>query len=94
MNEWDRDNLEFIMNITDEGFDEWLDQADNDDIDYALKLIRMAKAELLLQEMEFTDEISNFAEASQLIERIKNVQNIEVWYVHYSFLDYLRLFNP
>jgi len=73
MNEWDRDNLEFIMNITDEGFDEWLDQADNDDIDYALKLIRMAKAELLLQEMEFTDEISNFAEASQLIERIKNV---------------------
>lgn len=73
MNEWDRDNLEFIMNITDEGFDEWLDQADNDDIDYALKLIRMAKAELLLQEMEFTDEISNFAEAAQLIERIKNV---------------------
>ena len=73
MNEWDRDNLNFIMNITDEGFDEWLDQADNDDIDYALKLIRMAKAELLLQEMEFTDEISNFAEASQLIERIKNV---------------------
>lgn len=73
MNEWDRDNLNFIMNITDEGFDEWLDQADNDDIDYALKLIRMAKAELMLQEMEFTDEISNYAEAAQLIERIKNV---------------------
>jgi hypothetical protein len=73
MNEWDRDNLNFIMNITDEGFDEWLDQADNDDIDYALKLIRMAKSELMLQEMEFTDEISNYAEAAQLIERIKNV---------------------
>lgn len=73
MNEWDRDNLDFIMNSTNESFDEWLDQADNDDIEYALELIRMAKAELMVQEMEFTDEISNFNEASQLIERIKNV---------------------
>jgi hypothetical protein len=73
MNEWDRDNLEFIMNTTNESFDEWLDQADNDDIAYALELIRMAKAELMVQEMEFTDEISNFSEASQLIDRIKNV---------------------
>ena len=73
MNEWDRDNLEFIMNTTDESFDEWLDQADNDDIAYALELIRMAKAELMVQELEFTDDISNFSEASQLIDRIKNV---------------------
>ena len=73
MNEWDRDNLNFIMNTSEEGFDEWLDQADNDDIAYALELIRMAKAELMIQEMEFTDDISNFTEASQLIERIKNV---------------------
>jgi len=50
MNEWDRDNLEFIMNTTNESFDEWLDQADNDDIAYALELIRMAKAELMVQE--------------------------------------------
>ena len=73
MNEWDKDNLNFIMNTSEEGFDEWLDQADNDDIDYALELIRMAKAELMVQEMEMTDTVSNFTEANQLIERIKNV---------------------
>ena len=73
MNKWDRDNLEFIMNTTDEGFDEWLEQADNDDVAYALELIRMAKAELMVQEMEFTDDISNFSEAAQLLDRIKNV---------------------
>ena len=73
MNEWDRDNLDFIMNTSEEGFDEWLEQADNDDVAYALELIRMAKAELMIQEMEFTDDISNFTEASQLIERIKIV---------------------
>jgi hypothetical protein len=73
MNEWDRDNLDFIMNCSEEGFDEWLDQADNDDINYALSLIRMAKTEMMVQELELTDDISNFNEANQLIERIKSV---------------------
>jgi len=73
MNEWDRDNLDFIMNCSEDGFDEWLDQADNDDINYALSLIRLAKTELMVQEMELTDDISNFAEANKLIERIKSV---------------------
>ena len=73
MNKWDRDNLDFIMNTTNEGFDEWLDQADNDDVVYALELIRLAKAELMVQEMELTDSVANFSEANQLIERIKSV---------------------
>ena len=72
MNDWDRDNLFFIMNTTNEGFDEWLEQADDDDIQYALELIRMAKAELMVQEMEFTDEIHNYSDAAQLIDRIRN----------------------
>jgi hypothetical protein len=73
MNEWDRDNLKFIMETDDGAFDEWLDQADNDDVVYALELIRLAKAELMVQEMELTDSVANFSEANQLIERIKSV---------------------
>ena len=73
MNDWDRDNLKFIMETDDGAFDEWLDQADNDDVAYALELIRMAKAELIVQEMELSDSVANFNEANQLIERIKNV---------------------
>lgn len=74
MNEWDRDNLEFIMNTSSKEFDEWLFQASDADVNYALELIRMAKAELMVQEMElFTDNVSNFNEANKLIQRIKNV---------------------
>jgi hypothetical protein len=73
MNDWDRDNLHFILNTDDSAFEEWLDQADNDDIDYALSLIRMAKAELLTQEHELLDDISDTAEANLLIDRIRNV---------------------
>jgi hypothetical protein len=73
MNDWDRDNLNFILNTTDESFEEWLDQADNDDIDYALELIRTAKAELLVQEHELLDGVDDMAEANLLIDRIRNV---------------------
>jgi hypothetical protein len=73
MNDWDRDNLHFILNTSDESFEDWLIQADNDDIDYALSLIRTAKAELLTQEHELLDDISDTAEANLLIERIRNV---------------------
>jgi len=45
----------------------------HDYIAYALELIRMAKAELMVQEIEINDNISNFNEANQLIDRIKNV---------------------
>lgn len=73
MNDWDRDNLHFILNTTDESFEDWLDQADNDDIDYALELIRTAKAELLVQEHELLDGVDDMAEANLLIDRIRNV---------------------
>jgi hypothetical protein len=73
MNDWDRDNLHFILNTTDESFEEWLDQADNSDVDYALGLIRMAKAELLTQEHELLDDVTDTAEANLLIDRIRNV---------------------
>ena len=73
MNDWDRDNLKFIMETDDGAFDVWLDQADDRDIEYALELIRMARAELMVQEMEITDNVSNFTEANLLIERIKSV---------------------
>jgi hypothetical protein len=73
MNDWDRDNLHFILNTTDESFEEWLDQADNGDVDYALSLIRMAKAELLTQEHELLDDVIDTAEADLLIDRIRNV---------------------
>ena len=74
MNEWDRDNLHFILNTTDESFEEWLDQADNDDVEYALSLIRIAKAELLTQEHELLDDVTDTSEANLLIERIRNVR--------------------
>ena len=80
MNDWDRDNLHFILNTTDESFDDWLDQADNDDVDYALSLIRTAKAELLTQEHELLDEVNDMSDANLLIDRIRNVGKNQLFF--------------
>ena len=37
-------------------FDDWLNQADDDDIDYALELVQRARTELTVKAMEIIDE--------------------------------------
>ena len=56
MNSWDKDNLKFIMGISGEAFDDWLNQADDDDIDYALELVQRARTELTVKAMEIIDD--------------------------------------
>lgn len=73
MNAWDRDNLDFILGTTDEGFDMWLNQADEDDIEYALELVYKAKAAFIIEDMEDNDNVIILTEAKKLIDRIKNV---------------------
>lgn len=50
MNERDRDNYAFLMNVPEEVFDDWLSQVDNDDIDYALELFAIARKEISARE--------------------------------------------
>jgi len=35
MNEWDYDNLMFLIKTNDSVFQDWIEQADNDDVTYA-----------------------------------------------------------
>ena len=80
MNSRDRANLDFLMNIPAEEFDAWLECASNDDIDYAIQIIRKSKAEKLLEMIELEEVMytcdDDMAEANAVIERIKNVGKI------------------
>lgn len=78
MNKHDKDNLKFLMTCPQSEFEKWMDEASQDDIDYAVELIRKAKAELMLEEMALREvsESEDFTEAKALIERIKNVGKI------------------
>lgn len=74
MNKWDRDNLEFITNLSDKDRKVWLDQADADDIQYALSLIQGEIVRLTIkyeEELDIVGRLSdNFPEAKMVLRKI------------------------
>ena len=71
MNEHDRGNLNFILHASQQAFDEWADGATSDDLRYALELIAQHKRELMDMEMALFDEVNDFTEANEIINRVK-----------------------
>jgi hypothetical protein len=73
MNNWDKDNLSFLMTISPELLKDFLQIMDADDIAYAMELLRTAKAEILVEAIEY-DEIfdqydDKFPEASAVLNK-------------------------
>jgi hypothetical protein len=74
MNKWDQDNLEFILYANTGEFEEWMQQATRDDIDYALQLIQLHRTELKLAEMEFLESESDDLDCTLAIDFINRVK--------------------
>ena len=68
MNDWDRNNLHFILDSNEATLDDFYSWATEDDLAYALSLVREAKTELLIQEAEILDEILTNATADGVVE--------------------------
>ena len=66
MNEWDRNNLHFILDSDEETLEDFYSWATEDDLAYALSLVRQAKTELLIQEADILDEILTNATADDV----------------------------
>ena len=71
MNDWDRNNLNFILTSMDDAFDRWMVQASTDDVEYALELIAKHKRELANIEEKLFDDVTDFTEANIIINRVK-----------------------
>ena len=74
-NEWDRDNLMFLLTSDDDVLQDWHNQADADDLAYAQELfdgyaeeLRL-RSELVLVEAEM--EKTGFSDANELINKVK-----------------------
>ena len=74
-NEWDRDNLEFLLNTKGDDFHAWYAQSDEDDKAYAQELMDAYSRELQLkaQELEIEAQLSlgNNPEANMVIDRFR-----------------------
>ena len=66
MNDWDRSNLHFILDSDEATLEDFYSWATEDDLAYALSLVREAKTELLVQEADILDEILTNATADDV----------------------------
>jgi hypothetical protein len=55
MTERDLDNLEFLLTASNKVIGDWFSKMEQDDIDYAIELLELAKLELVDQATELTD---------------------------------------
>lgn len=69
MNKWDRDNLNFILSLDERGFDEWYATLDQDNLDYAMELLKQARTEVGVQVASLFDEVDNMKEARKVLAK-------------------------
>ena len=73
-NQWDRDNLEFLLNTKGDEFKAWHAQADAEDLAYARELMDAYSLELRLRaqelEIEATIDLRGMNEAKAVLDSI------------------------
>lgn len=68
MNDHDRSNLQFILSLNEDGFDKWTATLSEDDVDYALGLLKAARTEVMMQAVSLTDEVEDTSEAMGVLK--------------------------
>jgi hypothetical protein len=76
MNEYDKQNLDFLLSLDPEGFQLWIQQASNDDLIYSFELIRQFKKEIqpfakILDNDIHVNQLTEYKEAAEIINRVK-----------------------
>ncbi len=73
MNDYDRNNLNYIMGLDSQQFDDWANTVSDDDIEYAIELIQQARLEISMQAHELSDNLeqSDLAEARAVLQKFR-----------------------
>jgi hypothetical protein len=72
MNDYDWENLQFLLNADEETLRDWYDKVDVEDHEYASELMTAYSEELKVKEILITDkEIKKFEEASGILARYR-----------------------
>jgi len=69
----DFDNLDFLIELDAQGLQAWLDAADDDDLVYALELLRPIITDLTLKELAIRDVVTNTDLADEVLDRIRKL---------------------
>jgi len=78
MNEWDRNNLHFILDSDEATLEDFYSWATEDDLAYALSLVREARTELLIQEADILDELLTAATAADVSDANRMLKQFQL----------------
>jgi hypothetical protein len=68
MNNHDRSNLQFILSLDEKSYDKWTASLSEDDVDYALELLKAARTEAMMHIAQLADEVEDTTEANSLLK--------------------------
>ena len=69
MNDWDKDNLNFILSLNENEFQYWYACLDEDEIAYAMELLKTARTEVNMQLASLNDDINDVTDAKNLLKQ-------------------------
>ena len=71
MNDWDKNNLQFILSLNEDEFSDWYECLDDDDVAYAMELLQTARTEVNMQLVELNDEPSDLDLANEVLAKFR-----------------------
>lgn len=71
MNDYDRNNLLFILDLDETEFDEWVKTIPDDDVEYAIELVTAYRQELIQKEAMLLDEVPCTAVANEYLQKFR-----------------------
>lgn len=71
MNEFDRDNLNFIMSSSPEELEAFYNTLDTDDLTYLLGLVKYEIGKLRLEELELMDQVDDLSDAQNVLGQFR-----------------------
>ncbi len=71
MNDYDKNNYEYVMSLSEEDYDEFLETASEDDLSYLQELMDQKKVELQMNIHEFEDKLASIdvSQAQQFLRK-------------------------
>lgn len=69
MNDWDKNNLNFILSLKAAEFDEWYESLSQDDLEYAMELLKQARVEVGMQVASLFDEPKTLKDARKALAK-------------------------
>lgn len=72
MNDWDYDNLQFLLSCNQKEFGEFVESLyDQEDLNYAINLVQRGISLLKVEMMESTDDVDDVSLALEVISKVK-----------------------